>query len=71
MRTRGLAAAVVGVMGAGLVRVLDVPDRLPGVPESEAVRTGMGPGLTGAWLLLAGGLIHSYFDKRLLKLIHA
>jgi hypothetical protein len=56
MRTRGLAAAVVGATGAGVARVLDVTGRLPGVHESEAVRTGMGPGLTVAWLVLAAGL---------------
>jgi hypothetical protein len=56
MRTRGLVAAVVGATGAGLARVLDVTGRLPGVHESEAVRGGMGPGLTLAWLLLAAVL---------------
>jgi hypothetical protein len=56
MRTRGLVAAVVGAAGAGLARALDVAGLLPGVHESEAVRSGMGPAATGTWLLLAGAL---------------
>lgn len=56
MRTRGVVAAVVGACGAGMARALDVHGLLPGVHESEAVRGAMGPGVTAAWLVLAGGL---------------
>jgi hypothetical protein len=56
MLTRGLAAAVVGATGAGLARILDVSGLLPGVHESEAVRTAMGPAATVAWLALAAAL---------------
>jgi hypothetical protein len=56
MRMRGFAAAAAGVAGAAGAHLLDVAGLLPGVHETVAVRTAMGPLLTVAWLLVAGGL---------------
>ena len=54
MRMRGIAAAVAGIVGAGTAHALDEAGLLPGVHESAGVRGAMGPGLTVAWLALAG-----------------
>ena len=56
MRTRGFAAAAAGIVGAAGTHALDAAGLLPGVHEAAAVRSGMGPLATGAWLLLAGAL---------------
>jgi hypothetical protein len=56
MRARDVAAAVAGVVGAASTHALDEAGLLPGVHESEAVRTAMGPAVTVIWLMLAGGL---------------
>jgi hypothetical protein len=56
MRTRGVAAAVAGIVGAAGSHALDAAGLLPGVHEAPEVRGGMGPGATLAWLALAGTL---------------
>ena len=56
MRTRGVCAAVAGVVGAAVVHALDEAGLLPGVHESIAVRDAMTPLLTVGWLALAGSL---------------
>ena len=53
MRTRGIAAAAAGVVGAAAAHALDAAGLLPGVRESVAVRTAMGPLATVSWLGLA------------------
>lgn len=55
MRTRGVAAAVAGLVGAVAAHALDRAGLLPGVHETAAVREAMGPALTACWLLVAGG----------------
>jgi len=56
MRTRGVCAALAGVVGAAAVHALDEAGLLPGVHEATAVREAMTPLLTIGWLALAGGL---------------
>src|SRR5436305_1048692 len=56
MHTRRLAAVAAGVAGAVTAHALDVTGRLPGVHETAAVRTGMGPALTVGWLFAAAGV---------------
>jgi hypothetical protein len=56
MRTRDLAAMAAGVVGAATSHAFDAAGLLPGVHETEAVRTAMGPVVTVIWLGLAGGL---------------
>jgi hypothetical protein len=56
MRARDLAAVAAGVVGAATSHALDAAGLLPGVHETEAVRTAMGPVVTVFWLGLAGGL---------------
>jgi hypothetical protein len=56
MRTREVAVVAAGMVGAATTHALDSAGLLPGVHEAAGVRTGMGPFVTIAWLLLAGGL---------------
>jgi hypothetical protein len=56
MRMRGLAAVVVGIVGAAGTHALDAAGLLPGVHETADVRTAMGPVATVVWLALAGAL---------------
>jgi len=56
MRARDVAAVVAGIAGAATAHAFDASGLLPGVHETEAVRTAMGPAATVAWLMLAGGL---------------
>lgn len=56
MRVREVAAAVAGIVGAAATHALDAAGLLPGVHETEEVRTAMGPTVTVGWLLLAGAL---------------
>src|SRR4051794_27410020 len=56
MRTRGVCAAVAGVVGAATAHALDEAGLLPGVHESEAVREALTPVLTAGWLAFAGAV---------------
>lgn len=56
MRTRGIAAAAAGIVGAATAHALDVAGLLPGIHETSDVRSGLGPLATVGWLALAGGL---------------
>jgi len=56
MRARDVAAVVAGMLGAAATHALDSAGLLPGVHETEAVRTAMGPTATVVWLMLAGAL---------------
>lgn len=56
MRTRGVCAAVAGVVGAATAHALDEAGLLPGVHEAVGVREAMTPVLTVGWLMLAAGL---------------
>ena len=56
MRARDVAAVVAGFAGAATTHAFDASGLLPGVQETEAVRTAMGPAATVVWLMFAGGL---------------
>lgn len=56
MRARDVAAAAAGILGAAAAHAFDIAGVLPGVHETAAVRTAMGPAPTVVWLMLAGGL---------------